>query len=207
MGIIRSGILSKVSGKVAGVVGASWKDKAYLRAWVAPANPNTAAQQAQREKFGQCVAFAKPLLGQVIQEYWDPFQKKMSGFNAFIKFNIDFFPDPADFAIIDLCYGTLSHVLISGANYVVDEVQIVYTANPGNNGLDTDKVFAVVYDKSAGQFYFAAAETARSDLAITVPCVSGLTASNLTAYTITSRLVGSQRTMVGWSSKHSVTTP
>ena len=44
MGIIQSGILSPVSGKVAGVVGGKWKDKAYLRAWVKPANPNSAAR-------------------------------------------------------------------------------------------------------------------------------------------------------------------
>src|SRR5690606_2396552 len=94
MGKIRSGILSRVSGKVAGVVGGNWKNVAYLREYVVPANPNTAAQAAQRAKFSACVAFAKPLVGPIFQAYTDKFQKNMSGYNAFIKSNISLFPAP-----------------------------------------------------------------------------------------------------------------
>lgn len=207
MGIIQSGILSKVSGKVAGVVGGSWKNKAYLRAWVKPANPNTVAQQAQRTKFAQCVAFAKPLLGQVIQEYWDPFQKTMSGFNAFVKENIDVFPDPEVWNTIKLSVGPLSHALSTLASYSGTDVTITFTANKGNNGLDSDKVFAVVRDKSTGLVYFAAAEVTRDTEEIVVTCEAGLTASNLMSYLITSRLSGTTRTMVGWSSALQGTVP
>ena len=44
MAKIKAGILSKVSGKVAGVVGGTWKGTNYLRELVKPANPNTPLQ-------------------------------------------------------------------------------------------------------------------------------------------------------------------
>jgi hypothetical protein len=207
MGIIQSGILSKVSGKVAGVVGASWKDKAYLRAYVTPANPNTVAQQAQRTKFSQCVAFAKPLLGQVIQEYIDPFQKKMSGFNYFVKSNIDQFPDPVSLLGIKLSEGPLSAVIINTATYAVTDITVTFYQNTGNNGQAGDKVFAVAYNEVNGIFYFASAEVARSALSIIVPVGADYTATDFVVWLITSRLVGGARTMVGLSVAANVSAP
>lgn len=197
MGIIQSGILSKVSGKVAGVVGADWKGIAYLRAYTKPANPNTAAQQVQRTKFKDCVAFAMPILGQVLQEYVDPFQKLMSGYNAFIKKNIDEFDGAPAWGSVQLAWGTLSSAQIASATYNTPDVDIIYTPNPGNNGESSDKVFAVIHDSSTNRFYFATAEQARTASPMSVVCEAGLTPANLYCFLISSRLVGTTRTMVG----------
>lgn len=88
MAIIKAGILSKVSGKVAGVVGSTWKGKNYLRELVKPANPNTPLQQAQRGKMGACVKVARTLVGDVFKPYLDKFLKDISGYNWFVKNNI-----------------------------------------------------------------------------------------------------------------------
>lgn len=88
MAIIKAGILSKVSGKVAGVVGSTWKGTNYLRERVKPSNPNTALQQRQRGKMRSIVAYARPILGNVLATFVDPFCKEFSGYNWFVKNNI-----------------------------------------------------------------------------------------------------------------------
>lgn len=88
MAKIKAGILSKVSGKVAGVVGGTWKGTNYLRELVKPANPNTALQQAQRSLMKATVRCARTLTGDVFKPFLDKFLKNMSGYNWFVKNNI-----------------------------------------------------------------------------------------------------------------------
>lgn len=88
MAKIRAGILSKVSGKVAGVVGGTWKGTNYLRELVKPANPNTPLQQAQRGKMAFVVRAARQLIGDVLNPFLNKFCKEMSGYNWFCKENI-----------------------------------------------------------------------------------------------------------------------
>lgn len=205
MGVILSGILSGVSGKVAGVVGGRWKDKHYLRAYTIPANPDTAAQQVQRTKFKDAVNFAKPMVGQVFNTYTDKFQKSMSGFNFFIKRNIDIFDGAPNFGNINITEGPLSFVTVTSAQYVTDTVTVSYNPNNGNNGLDSDDVFLVVYDESTGIFYFAATTTIRTGGAIDVLCETGLTAANLHSYTFTSQYIGAVLQMISYSWSEQVT--
>jgi len=170
MGIILNGILGKVSGKVAGVVGASWKDKAYLRAYVKPANPNTASQQIQRTRFSDTVNFCKALVGQVFNTYTDKFQKSMSGFNFFIKRNINVFDGSPSYDEIRLTEGTLSNPLIGSPTLSAGVMTIPWTKALGNNGSESDATFAVVYDKVTGVWYFAESEVARSIETMDVAC-------------------------------------
>lgn len=196
MGVILSGILSAVSGKVAGVVGAKWKDKAYLRAYVKPANPNTAAQQTQRALFKAAADFGKALVGQIFNAYTDKFQKSMSGFNYFIKTEITDFVAPIAYEAIRICYGPLSRPAVTAAQYIGLNVEISFNPNPGNNGLDTDAIFACVYDESTGIFYFAAAEGARVDGQIDVPVPAGLVAGNLHSWLLAAQYVGTTLEMI-----------
>jgi hypothetical protein len=91
MAKLLNGLLGPASGRVGNIVAASWKQTNYARSYVVPANPNTTAQQAQRNAFGKCVDFAKLLVGQIFNPYTDRFQTNMSGFNFFIKRNIEAF--------------------------------------------------------------------------------------------------------------------
>jgi uncharacterized protein (DUF1330 family) len=95
MGKIKQGILGGFSGKVAGVVGSSWKGINVMRAMpISVANPRTASQIEQRNKFSSSIYFAKKILSTAIKPLWDRWAVGMSGYNAFIARNIEYFgPD------------------------------------------------------------------------------------------------------------------
>lgn len=88
MAKIKSGILSKVQGKVAGVVGATWKGQNYLRELVKPGNPNTPGQQLQRSKMSVAVKASRTFLAPVLSPFVGKFVKNMSAYNWFVKQNI-----------------------------------------------------------------------------------------------------------------------
>ena len=164
MGVIRSGILSKVSGKVAGVVGAHWKDKAYLREYVIPSNPNTGLQQVQRALMIGAVAFAKNLVGQIFKPYTDKFIKSMSGFNKFISDNISCFTSTVAFSSIKMTAGNLWPCATAAFTCLAHTITITWDENSyGNNGAPTDAVYAAVYDATDKLFYFPSSEKTRTD--------------------------------------------
>lgn len=95
MGIIKQGILGAFSGKVGAVVGSSWKGIAVMKARPASvANPKTAGQVIQRNKMSNAVAFAQPILGEILKPLNDRFASRMSGYNLFIQRNIHLFGGP-----------------------------------------------------------------------------------------------------------------
>lgn len=171
MAKILNGILGGISGKVSGVVGAKWKSIDYIRAYVKPANPNTASQQVQRTKFADVVNFCKALVGQVFNTYTDKFQKSMSGFNFFIKRNIDIFDGTPAYDEILLTEGPLSQPLIGSPTISVNTLTVPFTKNLGNNGLDTNGVFACCYNKETGVWFFASDEVDRSTETIDITTV------------------------------------
>jgi hypothetical protein len=171
MAKLRAGILGSIRGKVAGVVGGQWRDVAYIREYVKPANPNTSAQQTQRTKFSDAVAWLRPLVGPVANVYVDPLVKGQSGWNRLIKDNIDVFDGSPDYSAIQLTKGKtyLGGVSNSDCDGVDDDVTITFSTALGNTGLATDKVYAVAYNEASGLWGFAAAEVERSVGEIVVP--------------------------------------
>lgn len=118
MAKIRAGILSKVQGKVGGVVGATWKGKNYLREHVKPSNPNTPAQQLQRGKMSVAVKAAGFFLGGVLTRFTNKFVKDMSAYNWFVKQNIALKASP-DTKLNDfkLCFGNLPTPDVDADNF------------------------------------------------------------------------------------------
>ena len=180
MAIIRSGVLGNTRGKVAGVVGSQWKDKNYLREYVKPANPNTAAQQVQRGLMRLCVAFAKSLVGPVFNAYTDKFLKSMSGYNAFIKANIALFTTDPTYASVVISQGKLSPVSGLAATYDtgIGNLVLTWNDNLGNNGAADDKVYWVAYHKVTLQWHFADAEVTRTTETDNQMIGAGLTATD-----------------------------
>lgn len=90
MGIIRRGILGGFSGKVANVVGSSWKGIAVMRALpLSVTNPKTVGQVEQRSAFSIISKFASSILTVWVKPLWDRSAQSMSGYNAFIQQNVD----------------------------------------------------------------------------------------------------------------------
>jgi hypothetical protein len=155
MAKLKGGILGTVSGKVSGIVAGQWKNKNYVRQYAIPANPRSCKQQAQRTLFGQTVAFGKPLVGQIFNPFVDPFQKSMSGFNYFIKQNIDIFKMEIPWDNIRITFGKL-YLEESEDDPVIEAGQfaVPFETTLGVNGKDDDIVRGVIYRISDGKFWF-----------------------------------------------------
>lgn len=153
MGKTTGGLFGKVRGKAGDGIGSSWKGITTVRSMpLSVANPNTAAQQAQRSKFAACILVARLLLADLISTYWNPFAKKMSGFNAFTKKNIDcfaggVFATPADFfAARGILTGLANMVVNSIAG---DLTNITWDDNSGTgDALATDEVLFLMYNET-----------------------------------------------------------
>lgn len=90
MGIIKQGILGGFSKKVGAVVGTSWKGIAVMKSMPqSVVNPKTTLQVKQRSAFKLTALIASAMLVPTIQECWNRWSKRMSGYNAFIKANVD----------------------------------------------------------------------------------------------------------------------
>lgn len=209
MARLRAGILGNIRGKVAGVVGGQWKDKNYVREYVKPANPNTAAQIVQRDLMKGAVAFCKFLVGPVFNAYTDKFLKSMSGFNFFIKENITEFVAVPTWTSIIITFGKLSHVIIGAVTYNTadGETIINWTENLGNNGKTDDKVFWCIYDKTTARWYFAPAEIARDAEIDTQTLVTGLTATNLYCYIFVAQYKGTLVDLLSYSDNANMSGP
>ena len=209
MAIIRSGVLGNTRGKVSGVVGSQWKDKNYLREYVKPANPNTAAQQVQRGLMTLCVAFAKTLVGPIFNAYTDKFQKSMSGYNAFIKANIALFTAVPTYASVLISQGKLSPVagLASTYDTGIGNLVLTWDENLGNNGAADDKVYWVAYNKVTLQWYFADAEVTRTTETDNQMIGSGLTATDFIVYALVAKYSGTVVSMISDSDYAAVTVP
>ncbi len=88
MKIVWSPLVASASGTAADAVAASWKGIQYIRKWVCPANPKSAAQVLVRESLARCVTLWRSLLSDA-KAWLDTYgvDYRMSGFNVFISKN------------------------------------------------------------------------------------------------------------------------
>jgi hypothetical protein len=94
MGIIKRGILGGFAGKVANVVGTSWKGIAVMKSLpLSVANPKTAGQVTQRNAFKACSQFASFILASLVVPLMNRFAVQMSGYNMFVQRNVEFFDE------------------------------------------------------------------------------------------------------------------
>lgn len=149
MAKIKQGILGGFSGKVANVVGTSWKGRAVMKSQpLSVSNPRTEAQQEQRGKFSKVAELASKVLTQFVQPVENPISGDISGYNKFCKDNKSAFNAlgaivPADFVcgggkIINLAGGL-------GLAYSTNEEVLFNWSNSGGESALrlTDKVFAL----------------------------------------------------------------
>jgi len=168
MGVIKQGILGGFSGKVAGVVGTSWKGIAVIKSLpLSVANPKTAGQQAQRGAMTQIVLVARLLLASVLQPLWNPFAQKMSGYNAFVKENIATFATAGfvGFANFFSQRGSLINfdTIAVAANAGTSNITVTWVDNSGTaDALATDTSNVVYYNLTQDYWGTAMAGADRS---------------------------------------------
>jgi len=154
MGIIKRGILGGFSNKVANVVGSSWKGIAYMRAMpLSVANPRTAGQVNQRTRFGTISAFASAIVGSWVQPLWNRFAVQASGFNDFVRVNIDYVANNGtiDYTNLKMSKGKLLNIV--NQDYPVTPVagdftiQTTWDDNTGDsNALANDEIYVIGYN-------------------------------------------------------------
>ena len=169
MGVIKQGILGGFSGSVANVVGSSWKGIAVIKAKpLSVANPRTVAQVANRVKFKAGSELASRTLVGIIKPLWDRDAQHMSGFNAWVQTNHNYFDD-----LGRQIPGTL---VISKGNHAKQPI----TGGEGHIGnfnfhvewsaatlegqqLASDKAFILVTRNDKDEYAISSAEVSRSD--------------------------------------------
>ena len=90
MAIIKRGILGGFSNKIGNVVGTSWKGISVMRSLPQSVhNPKTEAQEEQRTNFAVASKLGSQLLDAVIKPFWDKKAIRMSGYNLWVRRNLD----------------------------------------------------------------------------------------------------------------------
>lgn len=169
MGTIKQGILGGFSGKVANIVGSSWKGIAVIKSLpLSVANPKTAGQVAQRAKMTNVVEFSKEILASIIKPLRDRFAVQQSGYNTFVSDNIALFaaamPSPAADLIIaegKMASDPILTLVIADAD---ETVTMTYADDSGEGfKLANDEVYAVATNEDTGDIGFSSGVAQRGD--------------------------------------------
>lgn len=169
MAVIKRGILGGVQNKIGNVVGSSWKGIAVLKSLpLSVANPQTASQVANRDRFKSCNAFFSSVNAIVIKPLWDRFASQMSGYNAAVQYNVGNFSgteltNPEQLRISN---GKMASTAI--ASVVADKslllASFTWTSGSGTGlKLGTDKPFIVIYNVNKHETIGAALVQERDD--------------------------------------------
>jgi len=181
MATIKQGILGAFSGKVAGVVGSSWKGIAVMKSLPpSVSNPKTAAQIEQRGRMSACTAFSQAVLADVIKPLNDRFSSRMSGFNSFTSRNIANFEGgtlskPSDLTISPAGNkAQLIDAIAAEAKLTKkDATMEISTSTIAGTGkaLATDVPYIVVYNRSSKKSFGFTPEFTRlnDDMLINLP--------------------------------------
>lgn len=163
--IITAGIMSTVKGKVGGIVGSTWKGINTLREYKIPANPQSAGQVLQRNRFATIQSFASQLLSTIITTYWNPFAIKMSGYNYFIQQNIAALAPTTYYLTTSnvMSKGSLEPVKTVAGTLSGGVVTITWDKQIIGNGSLTDNILLVVVNKETFATYVEDGTDTRDD--------------------------------------------
>ena len=190
MAVLEGGIFSKPRGKTGGLVFGAARTrtgkKVTARQLVPPSNPNTAAQQIQRNKFSAAQDIVRGIGTSIYQGDFNRAISQLPGYQSMMSIYINSLNDALVVtAIPDINLGTLhlpdSVSLAAGA---AGEIVITYSTENGSNGTSADLVVAfavpiVDADRATDQPVISIGAATRTDGTLTL---TGLKAS--TAYSV-----------------------
>lgn len=172
MAKIKQGILGGFSGKVANVVGTSWKGRAVMKSQpLSVANPRTESQVSQRNKFSKVAELASQILTQFIQPVENPISGNISGYNLFCKDNKAAFDAAGDLVAAYLCAGGGKIINLEGTPAIASDgkggLRLSWTNGSGASALRlTDKVYAfALIDGKEGVWVASGSATRASEQA------------------------------------------
>lgn len=176
MAKIKQGILGGFSGKVASLVGTSWKGRAVMKSLpLSVANPRTESQVGQRNKFSKVAELASQILTQFVQPVENPISGNISGYNLFCKDNKTAFDAVGDLVPANLCAGGGKIINLETPSVFVDTVNSELDLS-WMNSVDlsalrkTDNVFAfALREDDLALFLLKAAATRNDENAVLAP--------------------------------------
>jgi hypothetical protein len=166
-------ISGELRNKVGGMVGAKWKGKSYVRAFVIPKNPKTEEQMKVRGSFTLLTQLGSRINETVLKPYQARPVRNKSPFNVFTALNKPFMTaKDTDLTHIKIFNGALplGTAAVSAVSSADQQVEVVVT--PFRYGLakETDTIIAIVYNKTKDSYNSAFATRGTSgDVTITVP--------------------------------------
>lgn len=169
MAKIKQGILGGFSGKVANVVGTSWKGRAVMKSQpLSVANPKTEAQQEQRGKFSKIAELASAVLTQFVQPVENPISGDISGYNLFCKDNKGAFDASGKLVAASFVCGGGKIINLESASFeaVVGEqaINVTWSNSEGISALRlTDKVYIVAAKEDGSVILVSDANETRND--------------------------------------------
>lgn len=179
MGKIKQGILGGFSGKVAGVVGTSWKGRAIIKARpLSVANPRTAGQVGQRTSFSLVAKIGSIILTYIMRTVYNPIAGNVSGYNKFTSENKQMFDSVGNFQFAETSIGggTLPHDQINSLDYesASENINVAWSMPASTSALrQTDKVYCYVIEPLSKTVWAVAGEDTRADEATACAKVSG----------------------------------
>ena len=150
MAIIKQGILGGFKKKIGSVVGSSWKGVATMRSLpLSVANPRTAAQVENRDRFKACAEFASLILASIIKPLMDRFAGQMSGYNYFTKLNKEVWANPLlpTWSDLVISKGRMVAPTVTASTTGGDEIVLSLPAVQGDRfASPTDVLYVLIYN-------------------------------------------------------------
>lgn len=179
MGKIKQGILGGFSGKVAGIVGTSWKGRAVIKALpLSVANPKTAGQVSQRTSFSLVSKIFSILLTFITRPVYNPISGNITGSNKATSQNKLMFDGTGTFDATKAFIGggTLLHDQANGisqqAGGNVIQVDWTSTAAPGSPS-ELDLAYVWVYEPISGAIWAKSGINTRDEESTHTNLISG----------------------------------
>jgi hypothetical protein len=142
-------ISGELRNKIGGMVGAKWKGKSYVRAYVIPKNPKTPDQMATRSSFTIITKFGSLINASVLKPYQAKPVKNKSPFNVFFSLNKEFVQEKeTDHAKLKIFNGSLPIGEVSVAAAAAADQKVTVSVTPAQYGLAqaTDTIIAIAYN-------------------------------------------------------------
>jgi hypothetical protein len=167
-------VSGELRNKVGAMVGAKWKGKTYVRAYVKPKDANTDAQKAVRGQFKKVTAFGSAINDGVLKMFQAKPVKNQSPYNRFVQINKELMGDDSlGYENIKIFNGHLPTASNFSASASAAAQSIEVTCTPQHYGIakDDDTLIAIAYDETADTFGYGITPrgSGTSPLTITVP--------------------------------------
>jgi hypothetical protein len=153
-------ISGELRNKIGGMVGAKWKGKSYVRAYVIPKDANTPEQQEVRASFKILNQLASRINETVLKPYQAKPVANKSPVNVFVKLNQPFIADKStDPLAIKIFNGALPLGTAALGAIAEADGHATVTVTPATYGIakETDSLIAIAYNKTKNTYNAATA--------------------------------------------------